>query len=69
MSQETLESAISTMLKTGNDYYSEQPTLRDQFAMAALPTLLSEFLVCDSVAEIAARSYELADAMTEARNK
>lgn len=49
--------------------FGETPTLRDQFAMAALPTLLSEFLVCDSVAEIAARSYELADAMMEARNK
>lgn len=47
--------------------FGEAATLRDQFAMAALPTLLAEFLVCDSVAEIAARSYEFADAMMEAR--
>ena len=40
-----------------------QPTLRDQFAMAALATIGA--MLSDDMAECA---YEIADAMMEARN-
>ena len=40
-----------------------QPTLRDQFAMAALATIGA--MISDDMAECA---YEIADAMMEARN-
>lgn len=52
--------------------FGETPTLRDQFAMAALQGMMSSPLGEDeswSCRFLANSSYELADAMMEARNK
>ena len=48
--------------------YVEQPTLRDQFAMAALTGLISrapDFMIPD----LSQKAYRFADAMLEARKE
>lgn len=45
-----------------------QPTLRDQFAMAALTGMLACHTVDGSVKALCRAAYDYADAMMEARN-
>ncbi len=45
---------------------TDQHTLRDAFALAALPALLTSY---HSPAAMAARAYEIADAMLAQRNR
>ena len=47
----------------------DQKTLRDEFAMAALPSLASRHRADVAWAEIAPTAYKIADAMMEARKK
>jgi hypothetical protein len=45
----------------------ERPTLRDQFAMAALPGVMAGYGMGFDDAAISAAAYVIADAMLEAR--
>ena len=47
---------------------TDQPTLRDRFAMAALPTML-RMMFEDNPTDIAKDAYQMADAMLEARKE
>lgn len=49
------------------DQKTEQKTLRDEFAMAALQGMLADTQVRQSWQDFAKDSYELADAMLAAR--
>lgn len=46
---------------------ADQRFLRDEFAMAALPALVSRHRADVAWSEVAPRAYEIADAMREAR--
>lgn len=46
----------------------DQPTLRDQFAMATLTGLLSDAHEVIPYEDMPKKAYEIADAMMEARN-
>jgi hypothetical protein len=56
-----IESALMPRMVVG-----DQPTVRDQFAMAALPALLSS-RDCWTAEQAADLAYKIADAMMEAR--
>lgn len=51
------------------DQKTEQKTLRDEFAMAALQGMLADTQVRQSWQDFAKDSYELADAMLAARTQ
>ena len=62
-----MNEAVLTELKTSEGL----PTLRDQFAMRALPVVLDKlfFSPGQSVAQIARYAYSVADAMLAAREE
>ena len=58
---------VISEIKRYADKQDNAPTLRDQFAMAALQGLLAEPNLCATHEEFAERAYRQADAMIEAR--
>lgn len=68
------EAKSLTVVPAGYEDYNMKPTLRDQFAMAALQGIISSFRGCDSgfrlSVQVAAESaYEYADAMLKVRGE
>lgn len=60
---------VVTFGPAGKSPTSEEPTLRDRFAMAALGQVYIDSFEPDRAARIAATAYEIADAMMAERNK